>query len=130
MKDVLPIFEIDKCIGCKIRNRRLILGITQKDLGEAINVSAQQIQKYESAANRVSSSTLYNLSKFLCVPMDFFFSNFDKPKNLFLAEEQAKFDHNDNIPEKEMERVVNLYKLLNSEEVKKVIGQFVMMLKT
>lgn len=50
--------HIDGCIGHKLKNQRLILGITQKELGETVGVSPQQIQKYENATNRVAASTL------------------------------------------------------------------------
>lgn len=50
--------NVDTYIGQRIRARRLQLGISQQDLGEALDVTFQQVQKYEKGANRVSTATL------------------------------------------------------------------------
>jgi transcriptional regulator with XRE-family HTH domain len=49
---------IDQYIGARIRTRRMQLGLSQADLGEALDVSFQQVQKYEKGMNRVSTATL------------------------------------------------------------------------
>jgi len=60
-------------IGQRLRMRRLILGLSQRRLGDAIGVTMQQIHKYESAATRISASRLHQLSDLLGVPISFFF---------------------------------------------------------
>ena len=57
-------------LGKKLRMRRLSLGLTQTKVAQAINVTFQQIQKYEKGTNGVSSSRLMQLSQFLKVPID------------------------------------------------------------
>lgn len=64
---------IDAHVGERIRNRRAAMGLTQTDLGAAIGVKFQQIQKYETGANRVSASRLYATANRLKVPVHFFF---------------------------------------------------------
>lgn len=64
--------SIDKHIGSQIRIRRAFLGISQERLGEAIGVTFQQIQKYESGANRVSVARLHEISKVLECSLDYF----------------------------------------------------------
>ncbi len=66
--------EIDKHIGQKIREARSKKGFTQEKLGEHLELTFQQIQKYEKGANRVSASRLYLISKFLNQPLTYFFN--------------------------------------------------------
>ncbi len=63
-------------LGKKLRMRRLSLGLTQTKVANAINVTFQQIQKYEKGTNGVSSSRLVQLSKYLKVPVTYFFEDF------------------------------------------------------
>ena len=57
--------EIDRHVGERIRRRRVMLGLTQEQLGEALGISYQQIQKYETGANRVSAGRLFMISQIL-----------------------------------------------------------------
>jgi len=66
---------IDAHVGSRIRLRRTLLGMSQEKLGEAINLTFQQVQKYERGANRVSASKLWILSTILDVPVSFFFDD-------------------------------------------------------
>ncbi len=63
-------------LGRKLRMRRLSLGLTQTKVAQAINVTFQQIQKYEKGTNGVSSSRLMQLSSFLNVPITYFFEDY------------------------------------------------------
>ncbi len=63
-------------LGKKLRMRRLSLGLTQTKVAEAINVTFQQIQKYEKGTNGVSSNRLMQLSTYLKVPITYFFEDF------------------------------------------------------
>ena len=63
-------------LGKKLRMRRLSLGLTQTKVAEAINVTFQQIQKYEKGTNGVSSARLMQISQFLKVPITYFFEEF------------------------------------------------------
>ena len=63
-------------LGKKLRRRRLSLGLTQTKVAEAINVTFQQIQKYEKGTNGVSSNRLMQLSNYLKVPITYFFEDF------------------------------------------------------
>ena len=66
--------EIDKHVGLRIRNRRVLMGLSQEKLADAVGVTFQQVQKYERGTNRVSASRLYTFSKILGVKIDFFYS--------------------------------------------------------
>ena len=63
-------------LGKKLRMRRLSLGLTQTKVAQAINVTFQQIQKYEKGTNGVSSNRLMQLSQFLKVPIIYFFEDY------------------------------------------------------
>ena len=69
-------------VGLKMRQRRLDKGITQTKVSRALDVTFQQIQKYEKGTNGVSSNRLMQLSQFLKVPIIFFFEDFKDFKEL------------------------------------------------
>ncbi|MCH9809521.1 MAG: helix-turn-helix domain-containing protein [Alphaproteobacteria bacterium] len=70
---------VDRQIGLRLRYRRLALGVSQAELGDAAKVSGQQIQKYETAKNRISASALYAIACKLDVDTNFFFVGLDAP---------------------------------------------------
>ena len=69
-------------LGKKLRMRRLALGLTQTKVAQAINVTFQQIQKYEKGTNGVSSNRLMQLAQFLKIPIIYFFEDFKDFKDL------------------------------------------------
>jgi len=68
--------NFNKHLGSKLKLRRLALGLTQTKVAKAINVTFQQIQKYEKGTNGVSSIRLLQLANYLKVPVNFFFEDF------------------------------------------------------
>ncbi len=70
--------SIDAYVGSRIRYARLMRGWTQTDLGERLKMSYQQIQKYESGANRISAGQLFRLTEILDVPLTFFYDEMPK----------------------------------------------------
>ena len=68
--------NFNKHLGNKLKLRRLALGLTQTKVAKAINVTFQQIQKYEKGTNGVSSQRLLQLSNYLKVPINYFFEDF------------------------------------------------------
>ena len=66
----------NKHLGNMLKMRRLALGLTQTKVAKAINVTFQQIQKYEKGINGVSSIRLLQLSNYLKVPINYFFEDF------------------------------------------------------
>jgi transcriptional regulator with XRE-family HTH domain len=69
--------RVDGYVGSRIRLKRTIQGLSQTELGTAVGVTFQQMQKYESGANRVSASKLWALSEVLDVPISYFFDGLD-----------------------------------------------------
>ncbi len=68
---------VDIHVGKKIRYRRWMVGMTQTELAVAVNIKFQQIQKYETAANRVSASRLHDIAVALETPVYFFFDGLE-----------------------------------------------------
>ena len=68
--------NFNRHLGSKLRMRRLALGLTQTKVAQAINVTFQQIQKYEKGTNGISSLRIMQLANFLKVPVVFFFEDY------------------------------------------------------
>ena len=66
---------VDKHVGGRVRLRRMLMGMSQEKLGKAVDLTFQQIQKYERGSNRIGSSRLFQFSKVLDVPISFFFDD-------------------------------------------------------
>lgn len=64
---------VDAHVGSRVRLRRMLLGMSQERLGESMGLTFQQVQKYEKGVNRIGASRLFQISKILDVPVQFFF---------------------------------------------------------
>src|SRR6476660_7000691 len=64
---------VDKHVGSLVRMRRIMLGMSQEKLGEALGLTFQQVQKYEKGTNRVGASRIQQISEILQVPVSFLF---------------------------------------------------------
>ncbi|HEV8031513.1 MAG TPA: helix-turn-helix transcriptional regulator, partial [Stellaceae bacterium] len=65
--------DIDHHVGARVRERRIMLGLTQQQLADLIGVTYQQAHKYERGINRVSAGRLYEIAQVLSVPIGYFF---------------------------------------------------------
>lgn len=79
---------VDIHVGQRVRQRRWMIGMTQQQLANRVGIKFQQIQKYETGANRISASRLWDIAEALDVPVSFFFEGIDGE----LAEPQARGD--------------------------------------
>jgi transcriptional regulator with XRE-family HTH domain len=68
---------IDKHVGSRVRMRRMLIGMSQEKLGDALGITVQQIQKYEKGVNRIGASRLHKLAGVLGVPITYFFDAHD-----------------------------------------------------
>jgi transcriptional regulator with XRE-family HTH domain len=64
---------VDRHVGGRVRLRRMLVGMSQERLGDALGVTFQQVQKYEKGTNRIGASRLQLIAKVLGVPVEFFF---------------------------------------------------------
>jgi transcriptional regulator with XRE-family HTH domain len=65
--------DVDRHVGARVRERRIMLGLTQQQLADLIGVTYQQAHKYERAINRVSAGRLFEIAHVLSVPVSYFF---------------------------------------------------------
>ncbi len=77
---------VDIHVGARVKLRRILVGLSQSQLGEAIGLTFQQIQKYERAGNRISASMLYHIAQVLDVPVSFFFDDMADGQRLPVAQ--------------------------------------------
>ena len=81
----------DTHVGKRVRMRRLMLDMSQTNLGEAVSLTFQQIQKYEKGINRIGASRLQQIAHVLQVPVSFFFEGLPLPSETW-SEEGAYID--------------------------------------
>jgi transcriptional regulator with XRE-family HTH domain len=70
--------DIDRHVGARVRERRIMLGLTQQQLADLIGVTYQQAHKYERAINRVSAGRLFEIAQVLSVPVSYFFDGLEQ----------------------------------------------------
>ena len=68
---------IDRHVGARIRERRIMLGLSQQQMADMIGVTYQQAHKYERGINRISAGRLYEITRVLNVPITYFFEGLD-----------------------------------------------------
>jgi transcriptional regulator with XRE-family HTH domain len=118
--------NIDKLVSKRLKMRRVMLGMSQQDIGKAVDVSIQQVQKYEKATNRISSGKLFTIAKFLKVPISYFYEQGDESDiiaNAF-AEDDTKYESEDPniVNEKEIVNLIKAFsEIKNPQSRKKII---------
>ena len=109
LRGVLMDGNFNKHLGNKLKLRRLALGLTQTKVAKAINVTFQQIQKYEKGTNGVSSIRLLQLANYLKVPVNYFFEDFSEYLINIEKSQEGHMNVNYNF-------LVKLYLELNNEQ--------------
>ncbi len=116
---------VDVHVGARVRLRRTLLGMSQEKLGEAIGLTFQQVQKYERGANRIGSSRLFDLSRVLEVPIQYFFGDMpvavaacSPAQGSGMAEEAAKYEL-DPMAKRETLELVRAYYKISDPQVRK-----------
>lgn len=116
---------VDEHIGQRMQLRRVMMGMSQKDLAKRCGVTFQQIQKYETAGNRVSAARLFDLSTALEAPISFFFAGL--PGNLPEETKASRSLHvaepkqEDPLSKNETLQLINLYWKLPNDEHRKIV---------
>lgn len=77
--------DIDRYVGARLRERRLLLGMTQQQMAELIGVTYQQAHKYERGINRISGGRLYAIARALGVEVNYLFEGFSPEARVFRA---------------------------------------------
>ena len=122
--------KVDKLVSRRLKMRRMMLGLSQNDLGKAVEVSIQQVQKYEKATNRISSGKLFAFAKYLKVPISYFYEANEASSNAIgaaLAEDEASYDAGDSeaLSEKEIVNLIRDFAEISSPQSRKKIIELV-----
>ena len=122
---------VDHHIAKRLQLRRVMLGMSQSDLAHKCGVSFQQIQKYESAGNRIPAARLFDMSQALETSVAFFFAglpgNFPPETKAIRSMRVSEAKDNDPLNKNESLQLINLYWNLPSDEQREMIMK---MLKT
>ena len=113
---------IDLNVGKRLRMRRTLLGMSQEQVAEALELTFQQLQKYEKGANRVSASRLFELSQILDVPVSYFFeempANLNSRDRVTVPMSNKEFDP---MTKRETLELVRAYSLIKDPVIRKSI---------
>jgi transcriptional regulator with XRE-family HTH domain len=115
---------VDVHVGARIRTRRLLLGMNQETLANALGLTFQQVQKYEGGANRVSASRLAQMAEVLRVPVAYFFNDLETAGDTVASEEVELREF---IQRPEAIELIRWYYAIPTSEVRQ---QFLEMVKT
>jgi transcriptional regulator with XRE-family HTH domain len=110
---------IDVHVGGRLRLRRTLMGLSQTELARSVSLTFQQVQKYESGANRVSASRLYHIAEALDVPVSFFFDDIPRANGEDEAP-RASFE-----PDRELLELTRNYRSITDTEVRRGIYELV-----
>ncbi|WP_184009986.1 helix-turn-helix domain-containing protein [Rubricella aquisinus] len=108
---------VDVHVGKRIRHRRWMIGMTQQQLGDAVGIKFQQIQKYETGMNRVSASRLWDIASALDVTIAFFFEGLDGDvAEAAMSEFQVEKPQGDLMVDREAQELVRSYYAIPEEQ--------------
>lgn len=106
---------VDTHVGARLRLRRTLMGLSQTELARSVGLTFQQVQKYESGANRISASRLYHIAEALDVPVSFFFDDIPRggaaALSMGLSEDQTGFAAPDSSGREGLEMMRNYHRI-------------------
>jgi transcriptional regulator with XRE-family HTH domain len=113
--------NIDKHVASRLRERRVVLGISQPRLAAALGLTFQQIHKYEQGKSRISAGRLYDFGKVLGVPITFFFEGTDDA--LMPATLLPTGDHTEDLGRREAIELFTAYRAVADPALRRAIRQ-------
>ncbi len=112
--------NFNRHLGSKLRMRRLAMGLTQSKVAQAINVTFQQIQKYEKGTNGISSLRLMQLASFFKVSVMYFFDDYSPSPQQDIADKQDKTSNNFLIEDLNYSFLAKLFSGLSVQQKEKI----------
>ncbi len=109
--------DVDAHVGARLRQRRMLLGISQEQLAEMLGLTFQQVQKYERGTNRVSASRLFQLARSLDTPITWFFEDIESDKAA--AKAASETEEGDPMSRRETLELVRVYSRIDDRKVRK-----------
>ncbi len=112
---------VDEYVGKRVRQRRWMVGFSQQQLGEAVGIKFQQIQKYETGMNRISASRMWDIAEALGVSVTFFFEGYDDGTlNAETAGDDVLKEKGDLLADKEALELVRSYYAMPENQRRKL----------
>lgn len=113
---------LNKVLGNRLKDRRLLLGLNQAELGKKLNISGQQIHKYEAGIDQLSAPKIYELCSIFQIPISYFF---DDLEDYQLAENSPE-DYQVRDPEEiRLQKYISIYQEFSDPKLKKLLFEFI-----
>ena len=114
--------DVDRHIGQKIRARRTALGMSQEKLGDLLNLTFQQVQKYEKGTNRVGAGRLLEIGTILQVPIQYFYEDLIEGKDPSSQEEKLA---SETLSTADGQRLARAFSTIESLQVRRKVVELV-----
>jgi transcriptional regulator with XRE-family HTH domain len=114
--------QIDKHIGSRVRARRIMLGMSQEKLADALGLTFQQVQKYEKGVNRIGASRLLHIAGILDVSIEFFFEGIPGLRAGGFADDSLVADF---LTKPESDRLLRGFLRLKDDEARRKVADLV-----
>lgn len=108
---------LNKIIGSRLKSRRQLMGLNQVELGKRLNISGQQIHKYEAGVDQLSAAKIFELSEILQIPVTYFFDDLDA----FELGESENENLTRDLEEIRLQKYVNIYKDFSDPKLQKLL---------
>ena len=121
----MPYHPIDVQVGRRVRERRILLGISQTELASAVGVTFQQVQKYERGANRISASRLFEFATVLGLPVEHFFGGSSENQPGKRRPGRPKLEHSELASRRETLKLVRAYYQIQDPELRQILARLI-----
>jgi transcriptional regulator with XRE-family HTH domain len=124
--------DVDVHVGGRLRLRRTMMGLSQKEVAKAIGVTFQQVQKYEKGSNAMNATRLLEFARFMNVPIAYFFDGIEglsaglsQEITSGFAESGEKFSHKGRVSDRESLEMMKAFKRINEQMIRKRLADLV-----
>lgn len=113
---------LNKVLGSRLKHRRQLMGLNQTELGKKLQISGQQIHKYEAGIDQLSAPKIYELSSILQIPISYFFDDLETDH---LAESLSNEYQSQDIEEVRLQKYISLYKEFSDPKSQKLLFEMI-----
>lgn len=112
--------NVDAHVGKRLKDRRIMMGLSQEVVAKSVGITFQQVQKYEKGSNAMNSVRLYELASFMGVPVAYFFEGIDEAVSGFAEAPALAFDYeNDAASDRESMEMMKSFKSIKESNVRR-----------
>ena len=121
----MPFHPIDVQVGRRVRERRILLGITQTELASTVGLTFQQIQKYERGATRISASRLFEFATVLGLPVEHFFGGSSDEHPDKRKRGRPRLEHSELASKRETLKLVRAYYQIQDPALRQILARLI-----